>query len=176
MIEHRFHPCDPFDSSRLYGNERYSLQNMLLREVNMPSTYFEGVDKMYEVYEDCARPYFWDCAESIRGDQGGDAWWTGVDQHREVPGFAGDQGGDAWWTGVADAPFLAWATDVFSKLEGKPVKLTGACVIRYTNVSSGYPCLRLTGIEAIHEPTTRSYGIVKQPIFEFDPQQRMEYE
>ena len=139
MIERPFEPCSRFDFDRLYHGEKYSLQNMLLKEVNMPSFAYPG-EWVNDVWSDHSHAAFWDNAKSL------------IKSHHT---------GDAFFAGATDQSFLEWAIAVMSKVEGKVVPLTGAAVIRYTNVSSGYPTLRLTGIVATENLDGRRYGITK---------------
>ena len=138
MTGKRFEPCDPFDISRLYGSEKYSLQNMLLKAVNLPEEFFPS-DKVWENYAD--RIY----------DELQDAW----------PLLKSHEGGDAFFHGVTDKSLLAWG----SKLAG--FKATGVAVVRFTNVSSGYPCLRFTVVKESKR---------HKPAWRFCPERPKEYE
>jgi len=133
MIKTPFEPVDPFDFERLYGDEKYSLQNMLLRQVNMPAYALLGADKIYDVWEDRNPTVWWGNADVLKSRYTGDAFFAGVD----------------------DGPFLKWAAAVVSAAEGRPAAVTGAAVVRFTNAMSGYPVLRLTAIEAVSEPGGR---------------------
>ena len=140
MTGRRFEPCDPFDISRLYASEKYSLQNMLLKAVNLPKEVFPS-DKVWENYSD--RIY----------DELQAAW----------PLLKSHEGGDAFFHGVTDKSLLAWG----SKLAG--FKATGVAVVRFTNASSGYPCLRITVVRESrrHKPAGR-FG-TERPVEWTDP-------
>jgi hypothetical protein len=140
MDGQRFTLCAPYDFNRLYGAEKYSLQNMLLREVNMPSMVYPG-EASYETWDDHAINTFWDNAKAI---------------------IESNMSGDAYFAGASEQSFMNWANKVFSELEATEIKLTGAAVIRYTNVMSGYPTLRLTGI-VTKDSQSRQYGITESP-------------
>jgi len=127
-----FEPVDPFDFERLYGDEKYSLQNMLLKQAGMPAYAYLGTDRIYDIWED-RNPV---------------AWWEGV--RKFLPGSR--YTGDAFFAGVGDEPFLKWAAAVVSAVEGRPTAVTGAAVVRFTNAMSGYPALRLTAVETVIEP------------------------
>lgn len=139
MDGQRFTLCAPYDFNRLYGAEKYRLQNMLLREVNMPSVVYPG-ELVYELWDDRASNIFWDNAKAI---------------------IKSGTSGDAFFAGADETSFMEWANKVFSAVESREIKLTGAAVIRYTNVMSGYPTLRLTGIVAEQYLRTRQYGIME---------------
>src|SRR5208337_602789 len=124
----------PFDYSRLYGNEKYSLQNMLLKEVNMP-TEVEPGDVFYEVWSD--RIY----------TESQNAW----------PLLKSNELGDAYLAGATDESFLAFASALFSAVEKKPIILTGACAVRYTD-AGGFPCIRYSGA-VIKDTPFRRYGV-----------------
>jgi hypothetical protein len=145
MDKHPFTPCAPFQFERLYGSEKYNLQNMLLREVNMPSAIFPD-ECSYEVWSDRSSATFWTNTKLITSDLTADAFFAGA----------------------TERSFLAWATAVISEAEGKPVLLTGAALVRYTNVMSGYPTLRLTGVVATKDLDTREYGITIPRTRQFD--------
>ncbi len=44
-------PCDFYDSSRLWGTEKYTLNNMLLHDVNFPSFFYQE-DIVFSQYSD----------------------------------------------------------------------------------------------------------------------------
>ena len=141
MSDRSFELADPFDFERLYGMEKYSLQNMLLKEVTMPTTVYGG-ERTFEVWSDRERHAFW--------------------ENRFKRTLTSTMNGDAYFAGVTDEDFLEWANAVFSEIEGQPVQLTGACLIRYTNVMSGYPTLRLSGIIATENLERRRYGVTQR--------------
>lgn len=115
-------PVHPFDFSRLYGDEKYSLQNMLLKQYGM----------VYEVKGD-------DWINSVYSDQVHNEWQEACKLLKS------HDSGDAFLAGTTNESFMAFASKVFSLIEGREIKLTGAAVIRHTN-QMGYPVLQLIGI------------------------------
>jgi hypothetical protein len=109
---------DQFDYSRLYGNEKYSLQKMELKSASFPAQVEPG--KATAVWSD-RMPSEWEKA----GD-----------------GIKSNQSGDAWWAGVSEKDLLIFAQRMADAIHFEH-KVTGARITRYTNASSGYPCLVL---------------------------------
>lgn len=136
MDKRPFEPCSRFDFDRLYGRGKYGLQNMLLREVNMPTYVYAG-EWVTDIWSDRCLDAFWNNAKLI------ESRYTA----------------DAFFAGATEDSFLKWATAVVADVEGKQIPITGAAVVRYTNVMSGYPVLRLTAIVATKNLETRNYGI-----------------
>lgn len=176
-MKNNFEPVDPFSHSRLYGSEKYSLQNMLLKQTNMP-TWADDGDQIYEIWSDrCYTP--WKLA---------------------LKGIKSSYTHDAFFAGVSDEDFLKFAAKVIALVENQqkfsdrckqlieeygpvdendyagkckrtdeveakaaaeiePIEITGAIIIRYTNVSSGYPCERLTTIKVPSDGKARRYGV-----------------
>jgi hypothetical protein len=168
-----FESVDSFEFQRLYGSEKYSLQNMLLKQTNMP-TWSEPGDEINELWSD--RFYTeWSLALKLI-------------QSRDT--------GDSFFHGATDESFLKFAAkavalvnsktfqfrckelieqhplpeDAYAEIckrndtardqaasEVEPAEITGAVIVRYTNAMSGYPCLRLTTIKAVG--TSRQIGI-----------------
>jgi len=139
MSQHTFEKVTPFNRERLYRDGRYSIQNMLLREVHMPSAAYTG-ELTFDVWSDRELNVFWDTAKKI------------IETYER---------GESFFVGASDASFLEWASTVVSHVNNKPIKLTGAAVVRFTDASSGYPVLRLTGIVATEDLQTRPYGITR---------------
>lgn len=175
----QFAAVDPFDYSRLYGAEKYSIQNMLLKEVNMPGLCYPDEDKTYEVWSDRLH-YEWSAAwPLLETSYAGDALLAGatdpsflafvakafglLNHYIEVDGkrvnhfqYRRDElkkelsPTDKEASGYYDA--MCKASDEATRLaalEVPPVELTGAIAVRYTNMSSGYPTIRLTAIKAV---------------------------
>jgi len=136
MRTYPFEACDKFDFNRLYGSEKYGLQNMLLKQYNMPTFVYAG-EQTFEVWDDRISTVFWNATKELKSTYNADAFFAGVN----------------------DKDFIEWASKVFSEVNGQEVKLTGAAVIRYTNVMSGYPTLRLSGVVATENIDSRPYGI-----------------
>jgi hypothetical protein len=107
---------DGFNFNRLYGNEKYNLQNMELKSVNFPAQ----AEHYHSIYEDRALTEWRKAAEGIESRQSGDAFWAGV----------------------SDKDVLVFAQRMADALSFKH-KVTGARISRHTNWSSGYPILLL---------------------------------
>lgn len=134
-----FNPAYPYNYNRLYGSEKYNLQNMLLKQVNFPR-YYSDEDKLYDIWSD--RVY---------------TEWMQADRLIDT-----NQTGDAWYAGATDKSFLRFASEVFSLINKEPIELTGAALVRYTNVSNGYPCLYLMGIVMSPEKRNMGYPLIQQ--------------
>jgi len=111
-------PVEPFEFSRLYGDEKYSLTEMTLREVNFPDEVEDG--HVTSTWSDRV---------------GSDAWYAAKE------GIESRMSGDAWWNGVSSEDFLAFAAKI-AVIVGFKHEVTGARMVRYTD-GGGYPCLRL---------------------------------
>jgi hypothetical protein len=109
-------PVRPFNFSLLYGAEKYSLQNMLLKQVGMVKQVLAN-DWIHNIWSDRV------------SHEWGTAWK--LLESRDY--------GDTYLAGATDASFMVFANEVFSLVEKQEVVLTGAAVIRHTNVMSGYP-------------------------------------
>jgi len=112
--------ADPFDINRLWGDEKYNLQNMLMRQVNFPAYCYER-DIMWSVYHDRAYDTFYAACEKYLKPMGG-----------------GLEGGSSL-NALSSEKFLEFCREAI----GCDKPITGARFIRYTNVSSGYPCYRI---------------------------------
>ena len=127
---------DPFVFGRLYGDEKYNLQNMELKSVNFPAQ----VKNYHSIYADRANE------EWIKAGEG----------------ITSTYNGDAFWAGVSEKDLLIFAQRMADALNFKH-KVTGARVSRHTN-SNGYPCLLLEmtngGKKLNSNPNryTRDYG------------------
>jgi hypothetical protein len=109
----------PFRYSRLYGDEKYTLQNMLLKQVNY----------------DSSAPLL----KSVCSDHIPHIWY---ESHEDIGSMAS---GDAFWSGVMDADLMRFARCVLERLnpEFELFELTGARMVRFTHWGNGYPVLRL---------------------------------
>jgi hypothetical protein len=112
-----FSPCDPFSSYRLYGDEKYSLQNMLLKDAGNLRV---GPDDV--VWEQWSDRLYSEMEE---------AW----------PLLKSSMSGDAFFAGCTDKSLLAFASKIVGGAYGGA---KGVRVVRFTNCSSGHPCLRFT--------------------------------
>jgi hypothetical protein len=119
-------PADCFNHSRLYGNEKYKLSNMLIRQVKFPAS----------------------AKRSELGSVWTDRIYAATEKaYKEVvePSSSQGGGGDAcvWFRSCSEEEFLRYAQVILSegcyKNSDKVPTVTGARMIRYTNVSSGYP-------------------------------------
>lgn len=122
----RVMPCglvDPFDFNRLYGPEKYSLQNMLLKQVTYPAQIDLSVDKPYDGWSDHSREEF-----SVA-----------------LAGIESTLSGDAFFNGIKDEDFLTFASKFFSLINKREIKLTGARAVRTTN-NGGYPTITIDGV------------------------------
>jgi hypothetical protein len=136
----------PFSHSRLYGAEKYDLQNMLLKEVNFPAFYYPEQDKLYDAWSD--RVYFeWDEANKV---------------------VVSSAYGDERYAHATDESLLKFGNQLFSNINREKIELTGVAIVRHTDVSSGYPVLYAMGIKEI-KPGARVRGIPK--IYPFVPEE-----
>ncbi len=110
--------ADPFDFWRLYGQEKYSLQNMEVKSFKFP---YEVEERhIHCVYDDRLPHGIWQDATRLIE--------TGAT-------------GDAFFNGATDESFLKFAQRIADYCEFKH-KVTGARIVRFTN-AGGYPCYRL---------------------------------
>ena len=103
---------DPFSFDRLYGREKYNLQNMEMKSVNFPVK----TDNYHSIYEDRAE----------------DTW------RKAAEGIESNYNGDAFWAGVSEKDLLIFAQRMADALQFKH-KVTGARISRHTHAMSGYP-------------------------------------
>ena len=94
----------------IYGDERFSVQNMLIRQVNFPAYYHQG-DFIFDQYTD--RMY-----ETVHA------------ANEKYPGKIED---------LSSEDFVQYCREAC----GVEQQITGARIVRFTNVSSGYPCDRI---------------------------------
>lgn len=131
-------PADPFNASRLWGDEKYNLQNMLIRQHRMP--FSAPAEFLGDVYSD--RLY--------------EATSRAFEQVVQRSSCKVYMGGDAcnWFQQCSGEDFLAYAQilsdaihgsgqnvldDVSAAADPSKPRVRGARMIRFTNVSSGYP-------------------------------------
>ncbi len=110
--------ADRFNFTRLYAAEKYSLQNMeLVRTSGFPAKFEQG--KIMSVYEDRLPISAW---------------------HEAVAMIDSSQSGDALFADATHDSLLRFGAHIAEVCNfNHPV--TAVRVVRYTNVSSGYPCL-----------------------------------
>jgi hypothetical protein len=176
----------PFSSMQLYGDKKYSLQNMVLKMTDYPAKVDTSLDQHFCIYVDRAYTQWHAASRGIPSTQTGDAWWAGVtdkeflrfasrlfailntprtitgdeivqDAYRysnkylsrlaELQGSMALAGLDADGYDNLDLRIKTreWA-EVAAAEEIEPLPLTGALMVRMTNVSSGYPCPVLMGV------------------------------
>lgn len=114
-------PADPFDQARCFGNEKYSLSNMLLRQVDFPAT-FTRADFICDVWSDRVYDGFRKACEALRPEEQG-LFEDGTLLRKLSP-----------------ERFLEFVKTASELPEDRGI--TGARVVRYTNVASGYPVYR----------------------------------
>ena len=134
MAKSYFQTVDPFNFDRLYGNEKYSLNGMLLKQANCP-TWVESGDESFEIWSDHSR-----------GE------WNDA-----LPLIESSYNADAFFAGATDESFLAFASKVVSEVNKREIKVTGAAIVRYTD-GGGYPTLRLSAVVVKHT-AGRRYGV-----------------
>ena len=134
MEKHYFQTVDPFNFDRLYGNEKYSLNDMLLKQASCP-TWVEQGDQSFEIWSDRSRTE-WEAA---------------------LPLIESSYNGDAFFAGATDESFLAFASKVVSEVNKSEIKVTGAAIVRYTDMG-GFPTLRLSAV-VTKRKTGRQYGV-----------------
>lgn len=126
---------DRYNPYRLYDSEKYSLSNMLLKDAKFPTDVDQ--DKVGSVWDDRVYSEWREAMEEIKSTESGDGWWAGV----------------------SNRDLLAFTRRLIKKIDPDwKHKITGARIVRYTNMSSGYPTLRLdyaSGGTIKKEPTDR---------------------
>jgi hypothetical protein len=105
----------PFSHHRLYGDEKYSLQNMVLKMVDYPARLDSSLDQYFSIYVDRARTE-WSAAQQL---------------------ITSESSGDAWFVGVSDEDFLFFAGKLFALLNTH-IPCTGDDIVknayRYSNL------------------------------------------
>jgi len=178
----------PFSSMQLYGDKKYSLQNMILKMVSYPDKIDTAVDENFTIYVDRAYTAWGAAARLINSKESGDAWFAGVSDkdfllfagklfamlntHKPCTGdefvqnayrysnkfqsrvdeLTGSKAlaGNAFDADGHENLKLSIATREWAELQAakeiEPLPITGALMVRMTNVSSGYPCPVLMGV------------------------------
>lgn len=67
----------PYDWRRLYGDEKYGLQNMLLARWNAPNR-LRGGYGAHRVWSDQIHAQWEESLRGIESSESNDAWWNGV--------------------------------------------------------------------------------------------------
>lgn len=180
----------PFSHSRLYGNEKYNLQNMVLKMVDYPAKIDTRKDRPFSIYVDRAHTAWSAAAQLIESKSSGDAWFEGVSDQdfiffagklfamlntphtitgdkyvqsvysysNKFQSRVGELIGSKALAGIQEnddnryREYLdlsiktrKWAEKQAAE-EIEPLPITGALMVRMTNVSSGYPCPVLMGV------------------------------
>lgn len=119
-------PADCFDYSRLYGNEKYKLSNMLIRQVKFPASAKRG--ELSNVWTD----RIYDAAKKA---------YEGVIEPSKCKSGSGD--GCGWFRDCSEEDFLRYAQAILSegcyKNSEEVPTVTGARMVRFTDLSSGFP-------------------------------------
>jgi hypothetical protein len=110
--------ADPFEFSRLYGQEKYSLDNMTLASVNFPDVVDSG--KITSEWSDRIFTS-WDAASKD---------------------LKSTYNADAFWAGVSSTDLLTFAKAIAEAVNFTH-EVTGVRIVRFTNAASGYPVLRI---------------------------------
>lgn len=121
MKRYEVEKTTPYNMSRLWGDEKYSLQNMLVRQVNFPLYYYEG-DTCWEVWTDRVPDEDHKKAKEF------------IDSCSDKPMFGYDL-----MSAVKPEDFLKFCALMAGK--GNEPTPTGARVVRYTS-ARGYPVHR----------------------------------
>ena len=125
-------PADEFDSGRLWGNEKYNLCNMLVRQEAFPRYIYEGEatgtgDAHYEIWSDRVH----------------EAWSQAVEAADPEESARGG-GAEDFFRRLSRESFFRFLGKLIEATRGEPRHpVTGGRIVRYTNVSSGYPCYRV---------------------------------
>jgi hypothetical protein len=115
-----FSRVDPFDFGRLYGDEKYSLNNMFINQAYFPYK-INKKDSYYEVWSDRLSYDTWNFCKS---------------------GLESNQSGDAWLHGLSTESLLTFGHRL-SRKERWNEEVTGIIIVRFTDAGQ-YPCYRIT--------------------------------
>jgi hypothetical protein len=138
-----FTAVDPFSFDRLYGNEKYSLNDMLLKETAQVPRSLDPSDESWEIWSDHCR----------------------TEWGKALEGAKSEYNGDAYFAGMSDEEFLAFASRLVSLIAKRDVQITGAAIVRYTD-GGGYPTLRLSAVK-VGKTEGRRWGIpLNRPKFD----------
>jgi hypothetical protein len=202
----------PFSSMQLYGDKKYSLQNMVLKMVGYPAKIDTAIDRSFDIYVDRAYTQWHAAAAGIKSTESGDAWWAGVSDEdflrfagklfailntpRKVTGDEYVQNANRYsnqylsrLAELQGSMALAGLdkdgydnldlrikmreyAEVAAAAEIEPLPLTGALMVRMTNVSSGYPCPILMGV--IQKSKFASYSGNVAPFIKYQSRSHMD--
>lgn len=134
-----FEPAEPFSFTRLYDSiEKYQLQNMMLCQVRMPHTIYQG-EKMWDVWGD-----------RIGADSVANAW-----KHIVTTGS-----GDHALAEATPDSLLAFSQSLNDEINGAhSFTVTGMLAVRFTNHMSGYPTIRVSMVGDLAEGRTVYSGM-----------------
>lgn len=126
-------PADAFDSGRLWGSEQYSLCNMLVRQESFPRYAYEGEE-----------PGTGDAHYGIWSDHVYQAWDEAV-KAADPEESARGGGPEHFFRRLSREAFLRFLVKLLEAIGGGAPRhpVTGGRIVRFTNVSSGYPCYRV---------------------------------
>jgi len=121
MKKHKIEKALPFDSNQLWGDRDYSVQNMLMRQVNFPAFFYkEKGDIFHRIWSDQCRTV-WSTASDYM-----------IERYPNV-NFLG------WMRNSTSDDFLAFGQFFANEyLPSGENKLTGICLVRYTNTMTLY--------------------------------------
>ena len=123
--------CQPFDGSRWWGPEKYSIQNMLVREVNFPLAVHVPGDEVFDCYSDRDHESWSKAWEVFRHERYENLNYLGRLQ------------------GSTTEDFLTFCA-MFLHAE----KLDGARIVRWSD-GGGYEIFSVTGVVIKDEQTKR---------------------
>jgi hypothetical protein len=122
IVAGKFEPAHEFNMGRLYGSEKYDIQNMILCQVKMPSFVYKG-ERVWEVWSD-----------RIPGDS--------LNKALKLIQTTGS--GDHYLAYATPNSLLEFAQVLSDEINGTDsFKVTGMLAVRYTNLD-GYPSLRFS--------------------------------
>lgn len=135
---------DHFDFSRLYGDEKYSLNGMELASTN----FHEKVERGHSVWSDRVGSLFYNTAEEL--------------------GIKSSYNGDAYFAGFSAEDLLRWGKAIAQNEQiNYGDEVTGVRITRYTNQMSGYPTLCLELVTG-GSGKIQAYKHRPDPRFSFD--------
>jgi hypothetical protein len=144
----------PFDFDRLYGNEKYSLNYMLLKMANFPAKIDTSVDRAFEIYSDRVSHPWSQALTLIKTKYTGDAYIAGATDESFLA-FAGK----LFALVENESKFIARYKEIYKSLardnvsnpwqqaadEIESLPITGAICVRFTD-GGGFPSLFLSGV------------------------------
>lgn len=135
----------PYDFNQFYCNS-YNIQNMLITQYNFPKFFYKKENDWSDG----------DFIDSVYTDRISSENWKRAIKHITL-----NRNCDCWNQANSEE-LIAFANELYSdSLKDKDFKITGIRVIRYTNVSSGYPTWRIDVFgKSPNTPNNHKYGIM----------------